>query len=106
MPATVRIDPIAHAALAAIARAHRLSLTEALSRAVAAYGRDVFLDGVVGDFASLRANAKAWAEEQAERRAWEPTMADGLDDERDRQRVAVNATKLPKRTAVKKVRRR
>jgi hypothetical protein len=81
MAETVRIDPAAHLALAEIARAKHLSLTEALSRAVELYRREVFLEGVASDFAALRADADTWADEQAERSAWDATNADGLDRE-------------------------
>jgi hypothetical protein len=81
MAETARIDPAAHAALAEIARAKHVSLTEALSRAVEAYRRDLFLDGVANDFMSLRENGGAWADELAERAAWDTTSLDGLDDE-------------------------
>src|SRR5262249_11872291 len=43
MAETVRIDPAAHATLTEIARAKHIPLTEALSRAVEAYRRQVFL---------------------------------------------------------------
>ncbi len=81
MAETVRIDPIAHAALAEIARAKHLTLTEALSRAIETYRRQVFLEGVADDFAALHPNTEAWAEEQAEQDVWETTNADGLADE-------------------------
>lgn len=81
MAATVRVDPAAHAALSEIARTEHVSLTEALSRAVASYRRAVFLEGVASDFAALRSDPQAWAEELSERAAWEMTTADGLDDE-------------------------
>lgn len=81
MAATVRVDPAAHAALSEIARTKHLSLTEALSRAVEAYRREVFLEGLASDFAALRSDPKAWGEEMAERAAWEMTTADGLEEE-------------------------
>jgi len=81
MAETVRIDPAAHAALAEIARAKHLTLTEALARAVDAYRREVFLEAMSTGYAALRADPKAWAEELAERKVWEPTSADGLEDE-------------------------
>jgi hypothetical protein len=81
MAETVRIDPRAHAVLSRIARAKHLSLTEALSRAVEAYRREVFLDGLASDFAALRGNAKAWADERNEREAWNQTIRDGLEGE-------------------------
>src|SRR5205807_52089 len=76
MAETVRIEPDAHATLQEIARAEHLSLTEALSRAVAAYRRQLFLEGLDRDFAALRADKKAWADEIAEREAWDSTLAD------------------------------
>jgi hypothetical protein len=81
MADTVRIEPAAHSALTEIARAKRLSLTEALSRAIETYRRQVFLEGVAEDFAALRQDAKAWREERAEREAWDTTSKDGLADE-------------------------
>jgi hypothetical protein len=81
MAETVRIDPNAHATLAEIARAKHIPLTEALSRAVEAYRRQVFLEAVASGFEALRDDPEAWAEEQAERAPWEATSADGLEDE-------------------------
>jgi hypothetical protein len=43
--------------------------------------RRAFIHGVVSDFAALRADPKAWAEELAEREAWNATNSDGLEDE-------------------------
>jgi hypothetical protein len=81
MAETVRIDPSAHATLTEIARAKHIPLTEALSRAVEAYRREVFLEAVASGFEALRNDPGAWAEEQAERAPWEATSADGLADE-------------------------
>ena len=39
--------------------------------------RDV-LEAMNADFAAMRGDLAAWAEEQAERAAWDPTLADGL----------------------------
>jgi len=80
MAETVRIEPAAHAALASIARAKHLSLTEALTRAVECYRRDVFLESLAAGFDELRADPEAWASEQAERASWDATMNDGLDE--------------------------
>jgi len=80
MAETVRIEPVAHAALSSIARSKSLSLTEALSRAVESYRREVFLEAMVSGFEELRADPEAWAGEQAERAAWDATMGDGLDE--------------------------
>jgi hypothetical protein len=81
MPQTIRIEPEAHTILAEIARETHTTLSETLSRAVMAYRRDVFMQGLAGDFAALGANPEQWADEQAERLAWDQTNADGLESE-------------------------
>jgi hypothetical protein len=81
MAETVRIDPASHAALTEIARAKHIPLTEALSRAVESYRREMLIQAMDADYAALREDPAAWAEEQAERAAWETTSADGLADE-------------------------
>lgn len=55
----------------------KLSLESVLRDVQAA----VFLEQMSTGFAELRADPKAWAEEQAERAVWETTSADGLADE-------------------------
>jgi hypothetical protein len=81
MAETVRIDPATHAALSEIARAKHIPLTEALGQAVERYRREVFLESIASDFAALRADPKAWAAEQDERRPWDSTDRDALPDE-------------------------
>jgi hypothetical protein len=81
MAETVRIDPSSHATLAEIARAKHIPLSEALARAVESYRRELMIQAMDADYGALRDDPKAWAEEQADRAAWETTSADGLDDE-------------------------
>lgn len=81
MAETIRIDPKSHAALADIARAKHIPLSEALARAVEAYRRELLIQAMDADYAALRADSKDWAQEQTERAAWETTNADGLQDE-------------------------
>jgi len=77
---TVRITRSAHAALRSLADEADESMTEVLDKAIEAYRRASFLAGLNGDFAALRQNRAAWEEEQQERRAWDVTLADGLED--------------------------
>jgi hypothetical protein len=49
-----------------------------LAKAVDAYRRHAFLEGVNADFAALRDDRRAWAEEQSDRDAWDATLADDL----------------------------
>jgi hypothetical protein len=39
-----------------------------------------FLEGLNADFAKLRNDRRAWAEEQSEREAWDATLADDLTE--------------------------
>jgi hypothetical protein len=41
----------------------------------------MLIQAMDADYAALREDPAAWAEEQAERAAWETTSADGLADE-------------------------
>ncbi len=81
MAGTVRIDPLSHSALTEIARAKHITLTEALARAVESYRREILIQAMDADYAALRADPAAWAEEQAERALLDTTSADGLSDE-------------------------
>jgi hypothetical protein len=54
-------------------------MTKILDEAIEAYRRQQFLAGLNADFAALRKNRAAWEEEQAERKAWDATLADGID---------------------------
>jgi hypothetical protein len=76
---TVRISRSAHAVLRELSEEVDEPMTEVLSKAIEAYRRQRFLDALNADFAALRADPDAWAEEQQDRAAWDATLADGLD---------------------------
>lgn len=58
--------------------------SEVLDAAVDAYYRQKLLEGMADDFAKLRSDPVAWAEELAERQAWDVTLSDGVEkDEND-----------------------
>jgi hypothetical protein len=80
MPA-VRVDEDTHRKLRALAAHESRSMPEIVATAVEAYRRRRFLEEANAEFAVLRADEDAWAEEQAERRAWDATLADGLADD-------------------------
>lgn len=82
MAETVRIDPASHAALTEIARAKHIPLTEALSVAVEAYRRQLFLEEYVAAVAAFRVSSPPrFAEDEAEAALWDSTGLDGLRDE-------------------------
>ena len=56
---------------------------EVLDKALDAYRRQVFIEKVNSAYAALRADTKAWAEVEEERRSMAGSLMDGLDpDER------------------------
>jgi hypothetical protein len=55
-------------------------MTEVLDKAIEAYRRSRFLAGLNEDFAALRRDEIAWEDELRERRAWDATLSDGLED--------------------------
>jgi predicted transcriptional regulator len=54
-------------------------VAEVLERAVEKYHSRQFWEAVNRGYAELRADPEAWAAEEAERRAWDATLMDGLD---------------------------
>jgi len=52
-----------------------------LEKAVEMYRRQRFLEESNRAFESLQANPDTWKSEQAERAAWDMTLADGLEQE-------------------------
>jgi hypothetical protein len=80
--ATVKIDAETYAKLKAAVAETGEPMIEVLAKAVEGYRRRTFLEGLNVDFAVLRNNRRAWAEEQAERAAWDATLADDLEGDR------------------------
>ena len=78
---TVRIHPSSHARLKELAEQSGDTMTDVLAKAIDAYHRQAFLEGLNRDFVALRSDAKAWKEELAERDSWDATLADDLEDE-------------------------
>ncbi len=77
---TVRIDAEAHRTLKLLRRQTGETTPEILRKALEEYRRKHFLEGVAADFAALRMDAKASADERAERALWDGTAKDGLED--------------------------
>jgi hypothetical protein len=77
--ATVKIDPESYAKLKATAEEAGKPMIEVLAKAIDAYSRQSFLEGLNADFAALRADPKKWDEELTERSAWDAALADDLE---------------------------
>lgn len=77
---TIRVSDKTHHALRELAVASGTSMNDVIERAVEAYRRHQIIEQANTQYAALRADAVAWAEVQAERAAWETTLADGLEE--------------------------
>ena len=78
---TVRIKPATHAKLKELAGELGKSMPEVLVAAIDGLYRQRFLEDCNRAYARLKANPKAWREEMTERKAWDTTLADGLEHE-------------------------
>ncbi len=74
---TVRVSVETHENLRWLAEELGAPLQQALDKAVEQYRRQVFLEKANEEYARLRADPEAWAEELAERELWERA---GLED--------------------------
>jgi predicted transcriptional regulator len=80
---TVPISDATHRKLQELSAQTGQTTEEVVDRALEAYHRQVFFEQLNAGYAALRADRAASAELDADQRAWDATLADGLDpDER------------------------
>jgi len=77
---TVRISPEAHRSLKELSDLTGQPMPAVLDKAIEAYRRRQFLEGLAQDFSALRRDPKAWQQELEERAEWDSTLGDGLDE--------------------------
>jgi hypothetical protein len=78
---TVRVEAETRDVLKELAAMTGTSIAGAAAEATECYRRKLFLARMNEEYAALRADPEAWAQELEERRAWEATLSDGLDRE-------------------------
>ena len=78
---TVRINRKTQERLKEVSDLAGEKMVDVLEKAIDVYWREQFLQGVAEDFAKLRKNKKAWDQELAERKQWDQTLSDGLEEE-------------------------
>lgn len=84
MPATtVRITRETRDSLRKLAAQENTSMNVVLDRAIEEYRRKRFLEAANNAYAALRSNEQAWQDEQTERNAWDATLSDDIEGERD-----------------------
>jgi len=77
----VRISEPTYTALRSLAAEGGETMQAVLDKAVEEYRRRRFWDQVDAAASDLRKDTAAWSEELGERRAWDATLADGLEEE-------------------------
>ncbi len=78
-PPTMRISETSQQILKELAEQTGQTMVDVLDKALDAYRRKVFFEQLTADYAALKADPEAWAEELAERKRWESTLMDGVD---------------------------
>jgi hypothetical protein len=71
-----------HHTLLNLANSSGDTIQEILDKAIENYRRNLFLVQANESFLTLRNNETFWQEEIVERKAWEQTLADGIDRSR------------------------
>lgn len=78
--ATVRISEKGRKILKELAEQEHKSMPDILDELLEAERRRRFFEGVNAAYEALRQDPEAWEEELAERRLWDTTLMDGLDE--------------------------
>jgi len=79
---TVRISEEERKIIKGLSKKLGVSMTEVLNRAVEKYRREVFLSETNRAYARLREKTVEWKEELEERRQWDNTLSDGMEEEK------------------------
>ncbi len=77
---TIRVNMRTHDRLRELAAWANESLAATVAKAVREYHEKRFWEEHNADYAALRADPEAWAENQAEMRLWDATLMDGLTE--------------------------
>ncbi len=81
MSVTLRVRKETHQILRELAARRGVPMTELVEEAVEHLRRQDLLRRGNEDYARLREDPEAWAEELGERKLWESTLMDGLEDD-------------------------
>jgi hypothetical protein len=80
MPTTmIRVERSTHKKLRSLAARTGGTMPQLVAAAVEEYERKLFWEVVNQEFATLRADAKAWKHELDERAVWDATLSDGFE---------------------------
>ena len=78
---TVRIPEKTNRQIKQMAEECDATKTQIIQKAIDVYQRQIYFEKLNADFAALRADPIAWQEELEERKVWDATLSDGLEEE-------------------------
>lgn len=81
MPTAVRVDSMTDRSLEELAKARGQKKAVIVKEAVEEFRKKVFFAELRNDFEALKNDRAAWDEELQDRKVWDATLADGLDQE-------------------------
>lgn len=84
----VRLRAEIYRELHALAESENTTMQEVLSKAIGEYRRQRFWTQTNAAYAALRADSRAWQQELEERAEWDQTLADGLEDVYEDERLS------------------
>lgn len=76
----VRIGEATHNTIRSLAKDRGESMQSVVEQAVERFRREIFLESLSEDFATLRESADDWNSELKERELWDKTLNDGDED--------------------------
>ncbi len=77
----VRVSNSTHQTLRSLSMEVGESMQTIIEQAVEQYRRRRFLEGLNQDFKALKEDTQSWQEELEERRLWDKTSLDGVENE-------------------------
>lgn len=78
---TIRVSKHIHEQLRALAQQTGTTMQEVISKAIEQYQEQLFWQRAHEGYARLRQDPDTWREELDERRLWDNTLMDGLEEE-------------------------
>ena len=78
---TIRVSKEVYNAVKSIAQQQNEKIQDVIEQAIKDYKKKKFFDNLNLAYARLKADPKAWAEEEEEREDWDVAMKDGIESE-------------------------
>jgi predicted transcriptional regulator len=80
---TIRVRKDIYNTIKSLAVQQNGKIQDVIEQAVNEYKKKKFFEELNAGYTRLRADPQAWAEEKSERKAWEATLRDGLENQND-----------------------